>query len=242
MKPDPPPAPARTIRETLGFPDGLWRRYTAIHEAGHAVTAMTEPDTTFERSAVTETTAAGYTELSWTSARGIVVALHGGILAQERWLREHGLATPERTAATRAAAEHDFTQIGAYGFSPLQLRTARVGAQRLRDDHWPTILAVADILETQGVITAAGALLAHSRTLAKDTPAPTLLDPQHLARLHALGEQQRLRETQAETAAGTAGRPTPPASAPPPHQPVHLHHQHDHTPRTGRQPPSAGLG
>ncbi|MCX4826934.1 hypothetical protein OG883_45695 [Streptomyces sp. NBC_01142] len=238
---DPPPAhTARTVREALGFSDELWRRYTAIHEAGHAVAAMTDEDAALVRSTLVDTTTAdgrsigGFTDLSSTSARGIAVVLHGGFLAQERWLHELNLDTPARLAATRAAATHDFEQLTAYGLPRSLLLMARNDAERLRDDHWPVILAVADILDTQGTITAAEAFVAHGRAMAHDSPAPALLAPQQLSRLDALIHASHTRADQNESTLSTAAQHQPTSrTTPPPQTPaVHTTAGPGSTPRT----------
>ncbi|GGX42932.1 hypothetical protein [Streptomyces chryseus] len=206
MTVDPLPAARRTVRQALGFSDATWRRYTAIHEAGHAIAAMRDEDAALIQSSLGDTTTtdgrasvAGFTELSWTSARGIAVVLYAGLLAQERWLRELNLATPHRLAATAAAATHDFEHLAAYDLSPAQLRTVRTDTARLRDDHWPALLAVADILDTQGTVTTAeaSAAAAQSRATAQGTPGPTLIGPQDLLRLDTIARWLCMRERSA---------------------------------------------
>lgn len=122
MTPDLEPARTDlTVREGLGFSDAVWRHYTAIWQAGHAVTALVDPDTTFQESVIQDADAAGppgHTDLSSTSKRGMVVVQHAGFYAAERWLRELHLDTPLRIAASRATATHNARQIKDSGLSP----------------------------------------------------------------------------------------------------------------------------
>ncbi|MFH9697386.1 hypothetical protein [Streptomyces globisporus] len=108
----------QTIGEVLAFTDVQYRVYTAVHEVGHAVTALSTGNCSVDACELTIAPGAatdGRTDIFWvpdhTAQRTQLIFLHGGLLAQEQWMSETGLWTPERSWAARSGARHDFAAI-----------------------------------------------------------------------------------------------------------------------------------
>ncbi|MGW2425190.1 hypothetical protein ACWC0C_39125 [Streptomyces sp. NPDC001709] len=148
-----------TVGQALQFDDSLYRRFTALHEAGHAIVALATDEASVSECVIapTETPDAGmaeaYTDVTWHSSTAYLTLLYGGVLAQQRWLHDQQLWSPLRESAVQALANHDYAALMATGASSEQLRHARSTALAFRDRHWQAIIAASDLLDRNGKIT-----------------------------------------------------------------------------------------
>ncbi|MFD6471086.1 hypothetical protein [Streptomyces goshikiensis] len=191
-----------TVEQALQFDQSLWRRFTALHEAGHAIVALATGKASVSTCVIapTKTTsgddASAYTELSWDSPDAYRTLLYGGATAQQRWLHEQQLWSPLRESAVATLAGHDYEALAVTGATPEQLRQAQATARALRDRHWPAILAAGALLEKNGTVTGADlSALLHRSPPAGQTqlppPVPSLRDFMARARQIAAESQQR---------------------------------------------------
>lgn len=150
----------QTIGEVLALTDSQHRLYTAVHEVGHAATGLATGNCSVEACELTVSSGAAtdaFTDISWvtdhTAQRTRLVFLHGGLLAQEQWLRETELWTPERSRAARSGARHDFAAIQELGADEASIRKACDDSRELIGLHWRGILEAARLLCDSGRIT-----------------------------------------------------------------------------------------
>ncbi|MFE9291950.1 hypothetical protein [Streptomyces olivaceus] len=212
-----------TVPQALQFDEALYRRFTAVHEAGHAVVALATGDASVSECVIAPTQAAGagradaYTDVRWRTAAARHTLLYGGLVAQQRWLHEQQLWSPLRESAVQILGKHDFEALKSTGATAEQLEQAHTAALAFRDRHWPAITAVSELLDHKGTITGAEvqALLRQDPAGARD-PEPLTLTDQQRARAAAITAASRQR-----------------ARRGPSHTP-----QSDHQPR---QPSPAGL-
>jgi hypothetical protein len=143
------------IRDGLALDDRAYLLFTAVHEAGHAVTGAATGDFWMGEAVLTVYPGApadAYTDVGWGEVRTQLVFLPGGELAQLRWLREQGLWTPMRGRATRNAAHHDRAALRSLGFDWRARHTAAQETEEHLARHWPAVLDVAGRLATAGRI------------------------------------------------------------------------------------------
>ncbi|MFM9452245.1 hypothetical protein [Streptomyces europaeiscabiei] len=88
-----------------------------------------------------------------TAQRTQLIFLHGGLLAQEQWMREMELWTPERSAAARSGAGHDFAAMKQLAAAESSIRKAFDDSRELVVRHWRGILEAARLLCDSGRIT-----------------------------------------------------------------------------------------
>ncbi|MFJ4741258.1 hypothetical protein [Streptomyces sp. NPDC088775] len=150
----------QTIGEVLAFTDRQYRLYTAVHEVGHAATGLATGNCSvstcelpIEPGAATD----AFTDISWvtdhTAQRTQLIFLHGGLLAQEQWMREMELWTPERSHAARSGARHDFAAMEQLSADELLIRRACDDSRELLVRYWPGVLEAAQLLCDSGSIT-----------------------------------------------------------------------------------------
>ncbi|WP_327309730.1 hypothetical protein OG730_41445 (plasmid) [Streptomyces sp. NBC_01298] len=193
-----------TVEQALQFDDSLWRRFTALHEAGHAIVALATGKASVSECVIapTKTTsgdeASAYTELRWDSLDAHLTLLYGGAAAQQRWLHEQQLWSPLRDSAVEALASHDYAAAAATGAAPEQLRQAQTTALALRDRHWAAILAAGALLERNGRVSGEtlSALLHQPPATASPATAQTPLSPPVAAFSHFM---DRARQIAAES-------------------------------------------
>lgn len=149
-----------TIGEVLAFTDDQYRHYTAIHEIGHATAGLATGKCTVdccELSIVPGAATDAYTDISWVRDRHEqntrLVLLHGGLLAQDRWMNEQGLWTDDRYRAARSGARHDFAAMEELGADDAAVSSAREESRILLARYWPAVLKAADHLSATGRIT-----------------------------------------------------------------------------------------
>lgn len=154
------PGQLRTIREVLALPDDQYRLYTAIHEIGHAVTGLATDKCEVDCCELTIAPGAdtdAFTDIRWVQddaeQHTRLVLLHGGLLAQDRWMRERGLWTADRYRAARSGARHDFAAIEELGADHSAVSAARELSGHLLARHWPVVLTAAEHLYATGRIT-----------------------------------------------------------------------------------------
>ncbi|MFE0773301.1 hypothetical protein [Streptomyces sp. NPDC058861] len=214
--------PAERLRKTLQFDDSLYRRFTAIHEAGHAIVALATAEASVSECviAATEITpgagpADAYTDVSWNSPSAHLTLLYGGAIAQQRWLREQHLWTPERDSAVATLSNHDYAALDATGATPEQFGQARSAALALRDRHWPAIIAVGAVLDQNGRVSGEelNALLqASAVTRAAPSPPPPAPGAPSLSYF-----MDRAKQIAAESRQRASASPLPQGAAPLPH-------------------------
>lgn len=182
-----------TVFQALQFDEVLYRRFTALHEAGHAVVALATGDASVSECVIapTQTDGAGkadaYTDVSWRSATARLTLLYGGVVVQQRWLHEQQLWSPLRESAVQALASHDFAALMGMSATAEQLEQARTAAFALRDRHWPVIIAVSELLDRNGRVSGAelDALLRQGPVDAQAS-APLTLTERQQARARAI--------------------------------------------------------
>jgi len=145
-----------TLAQAVDLPHALFRRYTAIREVGHALTAVATGQARVIECALEPGTAPdgsrfdAFTEVRWQTSRAYLAILQAGAMAQERWLREQGLWTPRRELVTEVAARHSRAAVQATAASAAEIERAATWAQELLDKHWPLLLVCADLLDRRG--------------------------------------------------------------------------------------------
>ncbi|MFF5019522.1 hypothetical protein [Streptomyces sp. NPDC001165] len=145
-----------TIAQAVDLPDALFRRYTAIRETGHALTAVATGQARVIECALEPGSAPdgtrydAFTVVRWQTPHAYRTLLQAGAMAQERWLREQGLWTPRRDLATQVAARHSRAAIQATAASADEIERAAAWAQELLDHHWPLLLHCAGLLDQRG--------------------------------------------------------------------------------------------
>lgn len=150
----------RTIREVLAFTDGRYRLYTAVHEIGHAAAGLATGKCAVDSCVLTIEPGAerdAYTDIRWVKdsdeQQTRLVLLHGGLLAQDRWMREQGLWTADRHRAAYSGARHDFDAIADLGAGEQAISAARELSRQLLDRHWQGVLRAANDLSAMNRIT-----------------------------------------------------------------------------------------
>ncbi|WP_435057649.1 hypothetical protein [Streptomyces sp. bgisy060] len=88
-----------------------------------------------------------------TAQRTQLIFLHGGLLAQEQWMREMELWTPERSRAARSGARHDFAAMEQLSADESLIRKACDDSRELLVRHWRGIVEAAQLLCDSGRIT-----------------------------------------------------------------------------------------
>jgi hypothetical protein len=145
-----------TLAQAVDLPNALFRRYTAIREIGHALTAVATEQARVIECALEPGTAPdgtrfdAFTEVRWQTRHAYLTLLQAGTMAQERWLREQGLWTPRRDLATQVAARHSRAAVQATAASADQIEKATNWAHELLDRHWPLLLHCAALLDRRG--------------------------------------------------------------------------------------------
>ncbi|MGW0334260.1 hypothetical protein ACWD0J_20730 [Streptomyces sp. NPDC003011] len=150
----------QTIREVLAFSDSQYRLYTAVHEIGHAAAGLATGNCSVDVCELTikpGATTDAFTDISWvrdhTAQHTQLVFLNGGLLAQEQWMREYGVWTPERSRAARSGASHDMTAMTELGADEAASRKAQDDSRELIRLHWAGIAEAAQLLCDSGRIT-----------------------------------------------------------------------------------------
>ncbi|MGW2421390.1 hypothetical protein ACWC0C_19450 [Streptomyces sp. NPDC001709] len=145
-----------TLAQAVDLPDPLFRRYIAIREIGHGLTAVATGQARVVACALEPGTAPdgtrfdAFTEVRWRTLHAYLALLQAGVMAQERWLREQGLWTPRRDLATQVAARHSRAAVQATAASEDQIERAAAWAQELLDRHWTLLLHCAGLLDRRG--------------------------------------------------------------------------------------------
>ncbi|MET9777679.1 hypothetical protein ABZ023_26050 [Streptomyces sp. NPDC006367] len=145
-----------SLAQAVDLPDALFRRYTAIREVGHALTAVATGQARVIECALEPGTAPdgtsfdAFTEVRWQTPHAYLTLLQAGAMAQERWLREQGLWTPRRNLVTQVAARHSRAAVWATATSADQIEKAATWAQALLDRHWQLLLHCAALLDRRG--------------------------------------------------------------------------------------------
>ncbi|MFI9331970.1 hypothetical protein ACIGZJ_31065 [Kitasatospora sp. NPDC052868] len=173
-----------TAYRILDLPDPLLRQFIAVHEAGHAV-LMLHLGMSFESVAIADGLghgpdapgSAGLVEIgtAYTAPlRDVMLVCAAGERAEDRWLREAGLWTPDRAWVTERLACHDRARIEeavraahpdgpTYGVSQdpgRDLEALHGVADLWLNAFWREVLELAQVLDRQGHLTwvqAAGA-------------------------------------------------------------------------------------
>ncbi|MEZ0095666.1 hypothetical protein [Streptacidiphilus sp. EB129] len=146
----------QTIREAMQLPGPDYALFLAVHEVGHLVAGIATGDRRADDCAVSLGPAtAAYPALTWETPAVLLTSLHGGLLAQVRWLHRQELWTPRRARAVKDGAAHDREAIRAVGLHWRESAKARERAQVLLAEHWPGLLAAATRLVTADRITVA---------------------------------------------------------------------------------------
>ncbi|MFF2074619.1 hypothetical protein ACFVXG_07670 [Kitasatospora sp. NPDC058162] len=168
-----------TAYRILDLPDPLLRKAVAIHEAGHAVLAL-HLGTRLTSVSVAdnlgreEGTAAGRTSYEpgqITPMRNVLLVSAAGERAQDRWLREKGLWSPERAWVVEILAAQDRSVIdqcvrparpGGLTYGVSCDPTADLAALHDHVDMWlhglwEQVTALADALNQRGTLTGAQA-------------------------------------------------------------------------------------
>jgi hypothetical protein len=143
----------QTIGEALHLSEDNYRTYTAIHEVGHATAGLATGDCTVDHIKLTIYPGAptdGYAEVGWNDQLTHLVLLHGGLLAQQRWMREKGLWSVRRDRAARNGAGHDYAIIKAIGASTAEVDAAAELSSKLLNRHWAGLLVAAERLALTG--------------------------------------------------------------------------------------------
>ncbi|MEW2493805.1 hypothetical protein AB0942_09690 [Streptomyces nodosus] len=149
-----------TIGELLAFGDEDYRFYTAIHEIGHAASGLATGNVAVDRCVLTikpKAQSDARTVVRWaeddTEQRTRLVLLHGGLLAQVRWMKEHGLWTAERCRAAVSGARHDIDAIEELSADEAAVQDAGAQSEWALARLWPGVMAAARILSDAGQIT-----------------------------------------------------------------------------------------
>lgn len=136
----------------------------AIHEAGHAVAALLGRAHLHSAEIVigdtdAETGGVVYA-CNLADGHGYAVYSAAGERAADRWLREAGLWTPEGAVANEVAAKSDREQfltinlhVG-FGDREVDYRVVHDLADQALDQHWATVVRVADQLVQRGYLDA----------------------------------------------------------------------------------------
>lgn len=146
----------QTIGEALQLTEDDYRAYTAVHEIGHATAGLATGDCNVDHIKLTIYPGAptdGYTEVGWNDQRTHLVLLHGGLIAQQRWLQERGLWSVRRERAARHGAGHDFSVIESIGASKTEVSAAAELSTELLNRHWTGLLLAAERLAMTGYLT-----------------------------------------------------------------------------------------
>ncbi|MDX3839582.1 hypothetical protein [Streptomyces europaeiscabiei] len=143
----------------LGLTDEEVQYIRAIHEAGHAVTALSGGGHLHHAQIETPDSAVdhgGVTYACGLSDGNLFAAFSGaGERANDRWMRENGLWTPRRAVAVESGARGDraaFLRINPHvGFGDRQVdyRAVHDIADQAVHHYWREISAVADALVQQ---------------------------------------------------------------------------------------------
>ncbi|WP_030573928.1 hypothetical protein [Streptomyces aureocirculatus] len=133
----------QTIGETWRFTDHQYRRYTAIHVIGHAATGLATGNCPVDACELTITPGAAtdaFTDISWvpghTAQHTQLIFRHGGLLAQEQWMGEMRLWTPERSLAARSDARYDFAAMEQLAADESSVRKACDESRKLMLRYW----------------------------------------------------------------------------------------------------------
>lgn len=180
------PQPGFVLRSDLHLTEPRLREHDAHHEAGHAVVALAWGIPVEYVSMVPNVTHAAHVRFAeWSGPwYSFAMAMVAGEVAGERWLRDSGLATPERLwNAERACGSDRRTVVDAapdglrvtFG-SPAPSRESRVvdyahlqaGVGRLLDTLWPQVARLAAALTERELLTGA-----EVREVIDSTPART---------------------------------------------------------------------
>jgi hypothetical protein len=147
-----------TAADALNLDTTQLRRTTAVHEAGHAVMYLTHgiPFAHMEIGSIGPDndgiTAAGQVKSLPTftaTTRQMAMVLAAGECAQDRWLREQGLWTPERGWAVEVASRTDRHQI--VDIDPgHDLDVLHHVTDRALDGLWDGVLRLGEALDRHG--------------------------------------------------------------------------------------------
>ena len=135
----------------------------AIHEAGHAITALTAAAHLHHAEIATEstTTEHGGATHACGLGNGHAYAIYtaAGERAADRWLRETNLWTPERAVAVEVGARSDrasFLNLNkhvGYGNKQIDYTTVHDLADETLNHHWDAVTRVADALTQHHYLT-----------------------------------------------------------------------------------------
>lgn len=167
------PQPGFTLRNDLHLTESQRRGYDAHHEAGHAVVALAWGIPVEYISMTPNTTHAAHVRFAEcsTSWHFFAMAMAAGEVAGERWLRDSGLATPERLWNAERACASDRRTVAdvapdgmrlAFGAPPFPRRGTVVdyahfqaAAGELLVALWPQVLGLAGELTQRDLLTGA---------------------------------------------------------------------------------------
>ncbi|MFD7235070.1 hypothetical protein ACFWAT_07140 [Streptomyces syringium] len=163
-----------SLYDCLDFPDATLRRSIAVHEAGHAVLCMAFGIPVAEiriRDDLGRTPGEGgaawvKTGLNWrVSYMRYVAMCAAGERAQDRWMREMGLWTPQRAWAAERGAGDDRDQVGEalrtcgmdlhFGANRpgVQYSTIQAVADSALSHLWDRLLRLAEAIDNHGHLT-----------------------------------------------------------------------------------------
>lgn len=145
----------QTIGEALNLTGSQYRMYTAVHEIGHATAGLATGECFVEHCRLTIAPAApadGYADVRFDGQHAHLVILHGGLIAQEHWLRRTGLWSERRGRAARDSAGHDLDAIVSLNAPAAAVTAARGDAYRFLTAHWRGVLTAADRLCERGFL------------------------------------------------------------------------------------------
>lgn len=94
-----------------------------------------------------------YADYAWAeddAMRTRLIIAHGGLLAQDRWMREKGLWTADRYRAARSSARHDFALVDELRADPGVVTQTRAPSRALLNRLWKGVLAAAERLNEAG--------------------------------------------------------------------------------------------
>ncbi|MEE1737055.1 hypothetical protein PUR49_11165 [Streptomyces sp. BE147] len=147
-----------TVAEAVDLPYDLFRRYAAVRETGHALTALATGqawviECALEKGVTPDGTPYdAFTKVRWETQLAYAALLQAGAMAQDRWLREQGLWTVRRELATQVAARHSMAAVQTAGVGAADVERAAAWAEELLQRHWRLLLDCAELLDRRGYV------------------------------------------------------------------------------------------